>query len=218
MGIALGTGASGWHIECSAMATHCLGDSFDIHGGGQDLQFPHHENGIAQSEGATGQPFARVWMHNGFVQVEEEKMSKSLGNFFTVREVLHRYQAEEVRCFLLASHYRSPLHYSRENLEHARQALTRLYLALRDCPEGGQPGRQGCRATAEVQDEPGRQGCRAFAEVQDEPGRQGGRAFAEVQDARPVQEDRLRRASARPWTMTSTPPRPWPCSSIWRAK
>ena len=177
-----GPGRPGWHIECSAMASHCLGDSFDIHGGGQDLQFPHHENEIAQSEGATGQPFARVWMHNGFVQVEEEKMSKSLGNFFTVREVLQRYRPEEVRCFLLASHYRSPLHYSQENLEHTRQAITRLYLALRDCPDDGQPGRQGCRAFAEVQDEPGRQGGRAFAEVQDEPGRQGCRAFAEVQD------------------------------------
>ena len=184
-----GPGRPGWHIECSAMATHCLGDSFDIHGGGQDLQFPHHENEIAQSEGATGQPFARVWMHNGFVQVEEEKMSKSLGNFFTVREVLHRYQPEEVRCFLLASHYRSPLHYSQENLEHARQAITRLYLALRDCPDDGQPGRQGGRAFAEVQDEPGRQGCRAFAEVQDEPGRQGCQAFAEVQDESPTPED-----------------------------
>ena len=149
-----GPGRPGWHIECSAMATHCLGDSFDIHGGGQDLQFPHHENEIAQSEGATGQPFARVWMHNGFVQVEEEKMSKSLGNFFTVREVLHRSQPEEVRCFLLASHYRSPLLYSRDNLEQARQAITRLYLALRDCPDDGQPGRQGCRAFAEVQDAP----------------------------------------------------------------
>jgi cysteinyl-tRNA synthetase len=169
-----GPGRPGWHIECSAMATHCLGDSFDIHGGGQDLQFPHHENEIAQSEGATGQPFARVWMHNGFVQIEEEKMSKSLGNFFTVRELLHRYEPEEVRCFLLASHYRSPLHYSQDNLEHARQGITRLYLALRDFPNDGQPGRQGGRA---------------FAEVQDEPGRQGGRAFAEVQKESPGQED-----------------------------
>jgi len=137
-----GFGRPGWHIECSAMATHCLGDSFDIHGGGQDLQFPHHENEIAQSEGATGQPFARVWMHNGFVQIEEEKMSKSLGNFFTVREVLHRYHPEEVRCFILASHYRSPLHYSQENLEGARQAITRLCLALRDCPDDGQRGQE----------------------------------------------------------------------------
>jgi len=184
-----GPGRPGWHIECSAMATHCLGDSFDIHGGGQDLQFPHHENEIAQSEGATGQPFARVWMHNGFVQVEEEKMSKSLGNFFTVREVLHRYQPEEVRCFILASHYRRPLHYSQENLEHARQAITRLYLALRDCPDGGQPGRHGRRAVMEVQDEPDRHGRRAVMEVQDEPDRHGRRAVMEVQDEPPVQED-----------------------------
>ncbi|MBA2594476.1 MAG: cysteine--tRNA ligase [Pseudomonadota bacterium] len=133
-----GPGRPGWHIECSAMATHSLGDSFDIHGGGQDLQFPHHENEIAQSEGATGQPFARVWMHNGFVQIEEEKMSKSLGNFFTVREIPQRYKPEAVRCLLLASHYRSPLHYSQENLERARQAITRLCLALRDCPDDGQ--------------------------------------------------------------------------------
>jgi cysteinyl-tRNA synthetase len=133
-----GPGRPGWHIECSAMSTHCLGESFDIHGGGQDLQFPHHENEIAQSEGATGRPFARVWMHNGFVKVEEEKMSKSLGNFFTVREVLERYQPEEVRYFILASHYRSPLHYTQENLDQARQAITRLYLALRECPDEGE--------------------------------------------------------------------------------
>lgn len=127
-----GPGRPGWHIECSAMSTECLGAHFDIHGGGQDLQFPHHENEIAQSVGATGQPFVNVWMHNGFVRVDEEKMSKSLGNFFTVREVLQRYHPEEVRYFFLASHYRSPLNYSEENLDHARTALTRLYLALRD--------------------------------------------------------------------------------------
>jgi len=129
-----GPGRPGWHIECSAMSTECLGAHFDIHGGGQDLQFPHHENEIAQSEGATGQPFVNVWMHNGFVRVDEEKMSKSLGNFFTVREVLARYHPEEVRYFFLASHYRSPLNYSEENLDHARTAFTRLYLALRDLP------------------------------------------------------------------------------------
>ncbi|MGH8489828.1 MAG: cysteine--tRNA ligase, partial [Gammaproteobacteria bacterium] len=129
-----GPGRPGWHIECSAMSTECLGAHFDIHGGGQDLQFPHHENEIAQSEGATGQPFVNVWMHNGFVRVDEEKMSKSLGNFFTVREVLARYHPEEVRYFILTSHYRSPLNYSEENLDHARTALTRLYLALRDLP------------------------------------------------------------------------------------
>ncbi|MGH6636585.1 MAG: DALR domain-containing protein, partial [Gammaproteobacteria bacterium] len=111
------------------------------HGGGQDLQFPHHENEIAQSEGATGEPFVNVWMHNGFVRVDEEKMSKSLGNFFTVREVLNRYQSEEIRYFILSSHYRSPLNYSDENLHSARNALTRLYLALRELPYARyQPG------------------------------------------------------------------------------
>jgi cysteinyl-tRNA synthetase len=126
-----GRGRPGWHIECSAMSTHCLGEHFDIHGGGMDLQFPHHENEIAQSEGATGHKFVNVWMHNGFVRVDDEKMSKSLGNFFTVREVLKHYHPEEIRYFILASHYRSPLNYSEENLQQARHALTRLYTALR---------------------------------------------------------------------------------------
>jgi len=126
-----GEGRPGWHIECSAMSTQCLGDHFDIHGGGQDLQFPHHENEIAQSEGATGCTFANVWMYNGFVRVNEEKMSKSLGNFFTIREILEAYRAEEVRYFILTSQYRSPLNYSTEQLDHARAALTRLYTALR---------------------------------------------------------------------------------------
>ncbi len=126
-----GEGRPGWHIECSAMSTHCLGNQFDIHGGGMDLQFPHHENEIAQSEGATGCHFVNYWMHNGFVQIDEEKMSKSLGNFFTVREILARYQAEEIRYFILTSHYRSPLNYSDDNLDKARAALTRFYTALR---------------------------------------------------------------------------------------
>ena len=126
-----GPGRPGWHIECSAMSTHCLGDHFDIHGGGLDLQFPHHENEIAQSEAATGQHFVNVWMHNGFVQIDEEKMSKSLGNFFTVREVLKQYDPEVVRYFILASHYRSPLNYSDQNLESAKAALERFYTALR---------------------------------------------------------------------------------------
>lgn len=129
-----GAGRPGWHIECSAMSTQCLGDHFDIHGGGLDLQFPHHENEIAQSEAATGHKFVNVWMHNGFVRVDDEKMSKSLGNFFTVREVLARYHAEEVRYFILDSHYRSPLNYSNWHLENARSALTRLYTALRGLP------------------------------------------------------------------------------------
>jgi len=132
-----GPGRPGWHIECSAMSTQCLGEHFDIHGGGLDLQFPHHENEIAQSEGATGRPFANYWIHNGFIRVDEEKMSKSLGNFFTIREVLAAYPAEVVRYFLLASHYRSPLNYSNENLDEARAALTRLYTALRGSPATG---------------------------------------------------------------------------------
>ncbi len=126
-----GAGRPGWHIECSAMSTGCLGNHFDIHGGGMDLQFPHHENEIAQSEGATGEHFVNVWMHNGFVRVNEEKMSKSLGNFFTVREVLKRYRPEIIRFFILSSHYRSPLNYSEEHLDEAAAALTRLYTALR---------------------------------------------------------------------------------------
>lgn len=126
-----GPGRPGWHIECSAMATDELGPHFDIHGGGLDLQFPHHENEIAQSEAANCEPFANYWLHNGFVRVNEEKMSKSLGNFFTVRDVLDRYSPEVVRYFILASHYRSPLNYSDEQLDAAQAALTRLYLAVR---------------------------------------------------------------------------------------
>ena len=129
-----GPGRPGWHIECSAMSTHCLGDNFDIHGGGQDLQFPHHENEIAQTRGATGKPFVNLWMHNGFVRVDEVKMSKSLGNFFTVRDVLKQYTPEVIRYFFLASHYRSPLNYSDQHLNEARASLDGLYLALRDAP------------------------------------------------------------------------------------
>ncbi len=131
-----GNGRPGWHIECSAMSTCCLGNTFDIHGGGQDLQFPHHENEIAQSEAATGEKFVNLWMHNGFVRIDDEKMSKSLGNFFTVREILERYRAEDIRYFILASHYRSPLNYSDQMLDSAGAALTRLYNALRDVSIG----------------------------------------------------------------------------------
>jgi len=127
-----GNGRPGWHIECSAMSSTCLGEHFDIHGGGQDLQFPHHENEIAQSEGAHGCKSVNYWMHNGFVRIDDEKMSKSLGNFFTVREVLAQYSAEVVRYFILTSHYRSPLNYSDESLDQAKSALTRYYTALRD--------------------------------------------------------------------------------------
>ncbi|MDM8569112.1 cysteine--tRNA ligase [Thiotrichales bacterium HSG1] len=126
-----GAGRPGWHIECSAMSTVCLGNHFDIHGGGMDLQFPHHENEIAQSEGTTGEKFVNIWMHNGFVRINDEKMSKSLGNFFTVKEVLDKYQPEVLRYFILTSHYRSPLNYSDADLDAAKQALTRLYTALR---------------------------------------------------------------------------------------
>ena len=126
-----GEGRPGWHIECSVMSEHHLGEQFDIHGGGQDLQFPHHENEIAQSEGAHGHTFVNYWMHNGFVRVDDEKMSKSLGNFFTVREVLAKYAAEVVRFFILRAHYRSPLNYSDQHLDDARSALSRLYTALK---------------------------------------------------------------------------------------
>ncbi|MDH5179852.1 MAG: cysteine--tRNA ligase [Gammaproteobacteria bacterium] len=126
-----GKGRPGWHIECSAMSTHCLGNHFDIHGGGLDLQFPHHENEIAQSCAATDDAFVNFWLHNGFVRVDDEKMSKSLGNFFTIREVLEQYPAEAIRYFILTSHYRSPLNYSDKHLDNAKSALTSLYTALR---------------------------------------------------------------------------------------
>jgi cysteinyl-tRNA synthetase len=126
-----GKGRPGWHIECSVMSGKHLGEHFDIHGGGQDLQFPHHENEIAQSEAAHGCTMANYWMHNGFVRVDDEKMSKSLGNFFTIREVLAKYDAEVVRFFILRAHYRSPLNYSDKHLDDAKGALTRLYTALR---------------------------------------------------------------------------------------
>ncbi len=126
-----GKGRPGWHIECSAMSTECLGNTFDIHGGGFDLQFPHHENEIAQSEGATGEKFVHTWMHTGFVNVDEEKMSKSLHNFFTIREVLVDFDAEVIRLFLLGSHYRSALNYTPANLAKARASLERFYTALR---------------------------------------------------------------------------------------
>jgi cysteinyl-tRNA synthetase len=125
-----GTGRPGWHIECSAMACALLGQTFDIHGGGADLTFPHHENEIAQSEGAHGVPLAKVWMHNGFVNIDNEKMSKSLGNFFTIRDVLQRYDPQTLRFFIARTHYRSPLNYSDVHLDDARGGLKRLYTAL----------------------------------------------------------------------------------------
>ncbi len=126
-----GRGRPGWHIECSAMSCSLLGETFDIHGGGQDLQFPHHENEIAQTEGATGKRFVNTWMHNGFVRVDDEKMSKSLGNFFTLRDIFRAFDSEVVRFFLLRSHYRSPLNHSDAHLQDAKSALTRLYIALK---------------------------------------------------------------------------------------
>jgi len=134
-----GKGRPGWHIECSAMSTEMLGNHFDIHGGGQDLQFPHHENEIAQSECCTGEKFVNYWMHNGFVRVNEEKMSKSLGNFFTIRDVLKDYRAEEIRFFILSSHYRSQINYSDEQLDQARSGLERLYSALLEVKTGDVP-------------------------------------------------------------------------------
>ena len=134
-----GTGRPGWHIECSAMACALLGEHFDIHGGGLDLQFPHHENEIAQSEGATGKPFANIWMHNGFLNVDNEKMSKSLGNFFTIRDVLKSYDGETIRFFMLRVHYRSPFNYSDAGLDDARSSLRRLYTALDAVPADDAP-------------------------------------------------------------------------------
>ena len=134
-----GRGRPGWHIECSAMASALLGKHFEIHGGGQDLQFPHHENEIAQSEGAHRHKFVNYWMHNGFVRVDNEKMSKSLGNFFTVREILARYDPEVVRFFVIRAHYRSPLNYSDQHLDDAKHALARLYTALRDVQASAGP-------------------------------------------------------------------------------
>jgi len=125
-----GPGRPGWHIECSAMSCALLGETFDIHGGGMDLQFPHHENEIAQSEGALGKPFVNYWLHNGFLNIDNEKMSKSLGNFFTIREVLERYDGETLRFFMLRTHYRSPFNFSDSHLDDARSALRRLYTAL----------------------------------------------------------------------------------------
>ncbi|SFT93579.1 MULTISPECIES: cysteine--tRNA ligase [Pseudomonas] len=135
-----GEGRPGWHIECSVMSTCCLGETFDIHGGGPDLVFPHHENEIAQSEAATGKLYANAWMHAGAVRVDGEKMSKSLGNFFTIREVLQKYHPEVVRYFLVSSQYRSPINYSEDSLKEAKGALERFYHALKGLPEAPAAG------------------------------------------------------------------------------
>src|SRR5579863_8653323 len=150
-----GRGRPGWHIECSAMSTALLGTHFDIHGGGLDLKFPHHENEIAQSCAATGDAFVNLWMHNGFVNVDEEKMSKSLGNFFTLREVLKTLRHAEVLCFFfLSSHYRGPINYSLAQLEQTDAALTRIYTALRGLPPAAvQPGAASARFAASMDDD-----------------------------------------------------------------
>ncbi|RTQ98730.1 cysteine--tRNA ligase [Halomonas nitroreducens] len=150
-----GAGRPGWHIECSAMSTCCLGETFDIHGGGPDLTFPHHENEIAQSEAATGKPYVNTWMHAGAVRVNQEKMSKSLGNFFTIREVLEHHDPEVVRYLLVASHYRSPINYAPESLADARKSLERFYNALADveAQEGTVDGAFDRRFTAAMDDD-----------------------------------------------------------------
>ena len=148
-----GAGRPGWHIECSAMAHALLGRHFDIHGGGMDLKFPHHENEIAQSCAATDAPFVNVWMHNGFVRVDDEKMSKSLGNFFTVREVMPRLRPEVLRAFLVSSHYRGPVNYTEENLKQADAVLQRFYLALRDVAPGQVEAGEGTRAFTAAMDD-----------------------------------------------------------------
>ncbi|PJX14006.1 cysteine--tRNA ligase [Halomonas sp. 141] len=150
-----GDGRPGWHIECSAMSTCCLGDTFDIHGGGPDLTFPHHENEIAQSEAATGKTYVNTWMHAGAVRVNQEKMSKSLGNFFTIRDVLAEHDPEVVRYLLVASHYRSPINYSVDSLVEARKSLTRLYTALEgvEVASEGEQGAYAERFTASMDDD-----------------------------------------------------------------
>ena len=154
-----GNGRPGWHIECSAMSMKYLGETFDIHGGGKDLIFPHHENEIAQSEAATGRPFVRYWLHNGFVNINAEKMSKSLGNFFTIKEVLDKYDSEILRFFLLSAHYRSPLDFSDQNLAEAEVGLERIYKCLAGMntflasrPGGGQPTAAAIEAEQEVRE------------------------------------------------------------------
>ncbi|MBW6511446.1 MAG: cysteine--tRNA ligase [Desulfuromonadaceae bacterium] len=161
-----GKGRPGWHIECSAMSMEYLGESFDIHGGGKDLVFPHHENEIAQSEGATGKPFARYWLHNGFVNVNQEKMSKSLGNFFTIRDILEKYAPEVIRFFIVTAHYRSPLDFSDQNLEESRHGLTRFYEALEraDAHLAAHPNRD---ATCAVLDAESRETCDRIEVLED---------------------------------------------------
>jgi cysteinyl-tRNA synthetase len=159
-----GEGRPGWHIECSAMSTRYLGESFDIHGGGKDLIFPHHENEIAQSEAASGKPFVKYWVHNGFVNVNQEKMSKSLGNFFTIRDILKQYDPEVVRFFILSAHYRSPIDFSDQNLKEARHGLTRFYEGLL---AAGEVLRQ-CEVDASIEAEEGKELRERFESAMDD--------------------------------------------------
>lgn len=138
-----GKGRPGWHIECSVMSMHFLGTTFDIHGGGEDLIFPHHENEIAQSEGATGKPFAKYWIHNGFIKINSEKMSKSLGNVFSIRDILEKYHPETLRLFILQTHYRSPIDFSDESLAEARSGMERFYSALKAAKDALAKGKKG---------------------------------------------------------------------------
>jgi len=154
-----GAGRPGWHIECSAMSSSLLGDSFDIHGGGRDLIFPHHENEIAQSEGASGKPFVKYWLHNGFVNVDQEKMSKSLGNFFTIRDILKTYDAEVIRFFILSAQYRSPIDFSDQNLAEAQSGLKRFYealesaeMAIKGLDQTGVVGEEGAKVEEKFRD------------------------------------------------------------------
>ncbi len=157
-----GEGRPGWHVECSAMSTKYLGSSFDIHGGGKDLIFPHHENEIAQSEAAHGTRFVQYWVHNGFVNIDQEKMSKSLGNFFTIRQVLEQYQPEVLRLFLLSSHYRSPVDFSRESMAEAERGLERLYHTAGEVDE--RIGASAGQGTLPTSDDPGFQNLRVKIE------------------------------------------------------
>jgi cysteinyl-tRNA synthetase len=153
-----GKGRPGWHIECSAMSMRFLGETIDIHGGGKDLVFPHHENEIAQSEAATGRPFVKYWLHNGFVNINSEKMSKSLGNFFTIREVLEKYDAEALRFFLITAHYRSPLDFSDQNVKEAEAGLDRIYSALARMEEsGGRASGEGVKIDEKTLKDPERE-------------------------------------------------------------
>jgi cysteinyl-tRNA synthetase len=153
-----GKGRPGWHIECSAMSMRFLGETIDIHGGGKDLVFPHHENEIAQSEAATGRPFVKYWLHNGFVNINSEKMSKSLGNFFTIREVLEKYDAEALRFFLITAHYRSPLDFSDQNVKEAEAGLDRIYSALARMEEfGGGASGEGIKIDEKTLKDPERE-------------------------------------------------------------